>query len=221
MTQVVGLEEGHTFHNRLTHSLEVAQFARRLAEKLQREPSDVASDIELSADVAEAASLAHDIGHPPFGHIAEKELDRLLTEAGVDDGFEGNAQSFRVITKLVCHNPPYEGLDLTRATLDGVLKYPWLRQPKDLKHRKWGAYTTEEEELAWARALHPPQHEEKSLEAELMDWADEVTYAVHDAADFYRAGLIPLDRLASSKDDAERQRFLSKVFERTPNPVDT
>jgi dGTP triphosphohydrolase len=105
VTQVVGADEGYAFHNRLTHSLEVGQFARRLAEKLCAEQRELAQKSNLSPDVAEAAGLAHDIGHPPFGHVAEAELDRLVSEGDekVADGFEGNAQSFRVITKLAIH----------------------------------------------------------------------------------------------------------------------
>src|SRR5207249_8576918 len=98
----------------------------------------------LSPDVVEAAALAHDLGHPPFGHIAEKELDKLVRERGVSDGFEGNAQSFRVVTALAVRSMESDGLNLTRATLNGVLKYPWFRETSGTKkERKWGAYHTE------------------------------------------------------------------------------
>src|SRR5262245_24256313 len=94
VTQVVAADNGHVFHNRLTHSLQVAQVGRRLAEKLARKSQDVIDRAEgLDPDIVEAACLAHDLGHPPFGHIAEEELNDL---AGMSiDGFEGNAQSFR------------------------------------------------------------------------------------------------------------------------------
>ena len=94
---MVSSDEGHVFHNRLTHSLQVAQVGRRIAEKLLRDNKD----LDLDPDVVEAACLAHDIGHPPFGHIAEKELDGIATENGLKDGFEGNAQSFRIVTRLI------------------------------------------------------------------------------------------------------------------------
>jgi dGTPase len=212
VTQVLAPDEGHVFHNRLTHSLKVAQVARRLAEMLAKEQPDDAQQLGINPDVVEAAALAHDLGHPPFGHVAEEQLDQLVVRAGLEDGFNGNAQSFRIVTKLALRSPKYEGLDLTRATLNALLKYPWMRGVAGTEHSKWGAYGTEGEQLEWARALCPDGDRRKSAEAELMDWADDVTYAVHDVADFFRAGLIPLDRLA--KDLSERDRFLSEAFKR-------
>ena len=101
VTQVVSADKGYVFHNRLTHSLKVAQLARRLAEKLKAEqPNAVRKLGGLDPDVAEAAALAHDLGHPPFGHLAEEALDELCREHGLTDGFEGNAQSFRIVTNI-------------------------------------------------------------------------------------------------------------------------
>ena len=130
----------------------------------------------------------------------------------MEDGFNGNAQSFRIATNLALRSTEYPGLDLTRATLNALLKYPWSRGPTGKQHQKWGAYKTEQEQFEWARRLCPDGDQRKSAEAELMDWADDVTYAVHDVADFYRAGLIPLDRL--EKDPSERDRFLESAFRR-------
>lgn len=210
VTQVVSPDEAQVFHNRLTHSLKVAQLARRLAEKLVREQPDVVDAVGgVDPDTTEAAALAHDLGHPPFGHTAEEELRTRVSEAGLPDGFEGNAQSFRIVTRLAVRFPD-GGLNLTRATLNALLKYPWKRKPGQ---RKFGAYESDLEHFDWARAPLPPRDERKTAEAELMDWADDVTYAVHDLADFYSAGLIPLDRLSSRKDDAERVRFLKDVFD--------
>jgi dGTPase len=206
VTQVVAPTEGLIFHNRLTHTLEVGQIGRRLAEKLiteQPQLLDVVGGID--PDVVEAAALAHDLGHPPFGHVVEEELNYLVTQNGVLDGFEGNAQSFRIVTKLACRHEGFEGLNLTRATLNAILKYPWVRSPGK---KKWGAYHTEGKEFSWARELLP-HDEHKSAEAEIMDWADDVAYSVHDVEDFYRAGLIPLDRLII--DQEERQRFHEKA----------
>ena len=224
VTQVVSADHGHVFHNRLTHSLKVAQLARRIAESLQRRQPAEAGKFGLDPDAAEAAGLAHDLGHPPFGHIAEEELHRLALAAGITDGFEGNAQSFRVVTKLATSDatalrkaPKIRGLNLTRATLNGVLKYPWPHGGNDKKPNKWGAYKTEQKEFEWARAAYNgksvPVALEKAAEAEIMDWADDITYAVHDLIDFYCAGKIPLDRLADKGDD-ERTRFLTEVFAR-------
>src|SRR5208283_4236045 len=198
--------EGHVFHNRLTHSLEVAQLARRAAEKLAREQPKVARSLGgVDPDVAEAAALAHDLGHPPFGHIAEDELDRLLVKDDVKDGFNGNAQSFRIVSRLALRRAHHPGLNLTRATLNGVLKYPWLRGAGGEPSKKWGAYESDRDVFDWARKGQPGIT--RSVEAELMDWADDVTYAVHDVEDFYRAGRIPLDKLKN--DPRERDRFLS------------
>ncbi len=212
VTQVLAPDEGHVFHNRLTHSLKVAQVARRLSEMLVRAQPEAAAALGISPDVVEAAALAHDLGHPPFGHVAEEELDQLVTRAGLEDGFNGNAQSFRIVTKLALRSDEYSGLDLTRATLNALLKYPWLRGPRGKEHYKWGAYQTELEQFKWARSLCPDGDRRKSAEAELMDWADDVTYAVHDVADFFRVGLIPLDRLA--KVPSESERFLENTFKR-------
>lgn len=214
ITQVVSAERGYIFHNRLTHSLKVAQLARRIAEKLQ------AQNGRLDPDAAEAAALAHDLGHPPFGHIAEEELDSCARKAGLEDGFNGNAQSFRIVAKLAVgdavssESQPLAGLNLTRATLNGVLKYLWIFGGNDAEKDKWGAYYTEKQEFDWARTDAPPKG--KSVEAEIMDWADDITYAVHDLIDFFCAGLIPLDRLADENDKTEFNLFLAKVFSRRP-----
>jgi dGTPase len=199
VTQVVLAGEGHLFHNRLTHSLKVAQIGRRIAEMLLRSsrgsPSEVLTLRQLGGldpDVVETAGLAHDLGHPPFGHIAEQELDKLVRESGVSDGFEGNAQTFRIVTKLALVLDDTEGLNLTRATLNAILKYPWLHQGGA---RKWGAFATELDDFQWTRKGSGLADRRRSLEAEIMDWADDIAYAVHDVEDFYRAGFIPLERL--------------------------
>jgi dGTPase len=160
----------------------------------------------LDPDIVEAAALAHDLGHPPFGHIAETELNALVSE-GELDGYEGNAQTFRILTKLDVRFEDTLGLDLTRATLSAVSKYPWRREEEGKRSKKWGAYASENDEFAWSRAHLPKaRRETQTLEARIMDWADDIAYAVHDLEDFYRAGLVPLDRLKS--DPAERHRFL-------------
>jgi dGTPase len=116
VTQVVHAAEGHAFHNRLTHSLKVAQFGRRITQRFLAHQPALASF--LNADVVETACLAHDLGHPPFGHVGEEELNRSLTsDYGVADGYEGNAQSFRIVTKLAVRSDKHEGLNLTRASL--------------------------------------------------------------------------------------------------------
>lgn len=219
VTQVVDPSEGYVFHNRLTHTLKVAQIARRLAEKLSTEQKEVAELWgEIEPEVVEAAALAHDLGHPPFGHVAEDTLDRLIVKEGDADGFEGNPQSFRIINKLAVRRVDSQGLNLTRASLGAMLKYPWFRETSGDRSKKWGAYHTEEEEFLWARKLFPPSDDRRSAEAELMDWADDIAYAVHDMEDFYRAGFIPLHLLVKYED--ERNAFLSKIESDLENRVE-
>ena len=211
ITQVTASEVGRPFHTRLTHTLKVAQVARRSAERLKAMLKDGELDgsaaalvAALNVDATEAAALGHDIGHPPFGHLAETVLNKAAHDAG---GFEGNAQSFRVLTRLALR-APYEGLDLSRRTLNGVLKYPWpVSHEHHKRGRKWGVYSSDEETFEDVRKCSVAR--ERSIEACLMDWADDVTYAVHDLDDFTRAGLIPLDQLAS--DPRERERFADRL----------
>jgi dGTPase len=212
VTQVTAPESGHTFHNRLSHSLKVAQVARRNAERLQKlvkskEITGAAARLvrSMDPDAVEASALAHDLGHPPFGHLAETVLHKKASEH-VADGFEGNAQSFRIVTRLSVRDSK-PGLDLTRGTLDGLLKYPWRHWPTDpskpgKRSHKWGYYEDDFEAFDFAREYWPGETDHtlpgRSIEAEVMDWADDLTYAVHDVDDFFRAGLIPLDRLRAS-----------------------
>jgi dGTPase len=199
VTQVFGTSEGHTFHNRLTHSIKAAQIARSIA----RQPS---LRDKVDADVVEAAALAHDLGHPPFGHAGESELDALLTTHGVPDGYEGNAQNLRIVTQLSRVRSEFRGLNLTRATLNALMKYPWLRDrdEKSKKHKKWNVYSTEQRFFDFARSRS--EGERKSPSAQVMEWADDIAYGVHDIEDAVRAGMIPLSELLN--DAGERDRFL-------------
>jgi dGTPase len=135
--------------------------------------------------------LAHDLGHPPFGHIGEKVLNELVEDHGQSGGFEGNAQSFRIITKLAVRLPDEDkpGLDLTRATLNATLKYPWMWDNKGKAAKKWSAYKSEKEDFDFARAGTPEK--QPCLEAALMDWCDDVAYSAHDLEDFQRCSAIP------------------------------
>lgn len=212
VTQVADSGEGRVFHNRMTHTLKVAQVARRLAEKLKLEQPDVAEALELDPDVVQAAALAHDLGHPPFGHIAEKELDALVRQHGLVDGYEGNPQSFRILTKLEPSGRGYPGLNLTRATLNAILKYPKLRQMKGKGNRKWGAYWTEREIFEWVR--EGAGNERRSVEAELMDWADDITFSLHDVEDFYKAGLISPTMFRADVTENEASAYMNEVLSR-------
>jgi dGTPase len=215
ITQVVSAETGHVFHNRLTHSLQVSQVGRRLAEKLVAKQPELAKHYGIEVDAVEAACLAHDLGHPPFGHLAESALNRLAGDA--IEGFEGNAQSFRILTELAFRSDEYSGLNLTYQTLRGVLKYPWTyRNRPDNNRNKWGAYSTELGAFNHATLNSLGGPVPRTPEAEIMDWADDLTYAIHDVEDFYRAGLIPLHLLRPPQKGtapvAERDVFLAYVW---------
>jgi dGTPase len=206
----------HAFHHRLTHTLQVAQVGRSLAEKLHKHNAAEAAALGLNPDAVEASCLAHDLWHPPFGHAGEETLNRLMGAEA--EGFEGNAQSFRIVSELAFSSNAFVGLNLTRATLRGILKYPWT-YAKRKKPIKWGAYQSEIVSFEHATGDRDGGPVPESRESRLLDWADDLTYSVHDVEDFYRAGLIPLHLLRPPIDkkcpaDREREQFLRYVLSR-------
>ncbi|GAA4553371.1 dGTP triphosphohydrolase [Pseudonocardia xishanensis] len=240
VTQVVSPNgSGLLLHNRLTHSLQVAQVARAIAERLRAEfGPEVETLGGCDPDVVEAAALAHDLGHPPFGHLGEQVLDRLARDRlGLTDGFEGNAQSFRIVTTIDLHGPGRTGLGLTTAVRAAVLKYPWTRHSypnphpstADLPPRgggplpgtdgsaKFSAYRTELGELQAARTPFPVGSWQQTIEASVMDTADDIAYAIHDVEDFHRVGVLQQAGVAAELRGWERSRSRASEWSEGPS----
>ncbi|MGO1056402.1 deoxyguanosinetriphosphate triphosphohydrolase family protein [Crossiella sp. CA198] len=236
VTQVISPSgSGLLVHNRLTHSIKVAQVARAIAERLRRNPfhADLVDKLGgCEPDVVEAAALAHDLGHPPFGHLGEQVLDRLARHRlGLPDGFEGNAQSFRIVTTTDVRGPAAVGLDLTVAVRAAMLKYPWTRlshpdphprtmpqpprgagEPADSPgtgSAKFSVYVSEIDDMLQARL---PFHGripdwQQTVEASVMDTADDIAYAIHDLEDFHRVGVLQHATVAAELDVWQREQL--------------
>ncbi|WP_440959468.1 deoxyguanosinetriphosphate triphosphohydrolase [Oceanicaulis sp. LC35] len=175
-TQVFVAHEGDAYRTRLTHSLEVSQIARTLARALQ-----------VDEDLAEASALAHDLGHPPFGHSGEDALSESMVDFG---GFDHNAQTLRVVTKLETRYPEFEGLNLAWETLEGVVKHngPLMKAGDDPKVLPWGfrAYP------GW-QALE--LHTHAGIEGQIAALSDDIAYNNHDIDDGLRSGILKIEQL--------------------------
>lgn len=180
-TQVFGVYEGDFFRTRLTHSLEVSQIAK-----------GVALALGADTDLVEAICLAHDLGHPPFGHTGEQVLHELMREYG---GFEGNAQTFRILTRLERKHSSYEGLNLTYQTLDGVLKYKTCIDASTIAMSPDGpvkGFYACDYDIVSTVTQATRTGAERSFECQIMDVADDIAYSVHDLEDSLKAGLISI-----------------------------
>lgn len=192
-TQVMEAGQEDFPRTRLTHSLEVAQVGRELGAALGCDP-----------DLVDTACLSHDLGHPPFGHNGETALNELAKDIG---GFEGNAQSFRLLTRLEpkafdIFNGPRAGrsigLNLTRAALDAASKYPWTKRDGQVK---FGVYDDDADVFEWVR--NDRIDDATCFEAQVMDWSDDVSYCVHDVEDAVFAGHVNIDILKSKTGRSE------------------
>ncbi|GAA1412592.1 dGTPase [Glutamicibacter uratoxydans] len=216
VTQVIPQAgSGTLVHNRLTHSLKVSAVARSIAIRLRTSDEKTRSLVEhlggCDPVVVQAAAAAHDLGHPPFGHLGEQELDRVARGfLRLPDGFEGNAQTFRILTALDSCDATARGMNLTRAVRAAVLKYPWTRNewralaplsPELLPRGvgtdpaagalKYSAYDIEAHEMGDVLSVFPTiAKHQQTIESSVMDIADDIAYAVHDLDDFYRAGVL-------------------------------
>ena len=200
-TQVFWSGEYDFYRTRLTHSLEVAQIGRSICCFLNETSDLLRSDYFIDSNLVEAACLSHDLGHPPFGHAGEKTLNSLMSEYG---GFEGNAQTLRLLTDLIFTDKK-DGMNPTRAFADSVLKYKtlWGELCKgEVKPKNHFLYTEQQGVLDWVFdgndfpiELTPGKARDsfRSIECQIMDWADDTAYSLNDLADSVRAGFLNIE----------------------------
>src|SRR5437867_9273330 len=218
-TQVFGIGQADFYRTRLTHSIEAAQLARAIANNLLIEQPELSRC--LTSELAEAATLAHDLGHPPFGHAGEETLDSCMLEVSrrarlrgkAALRFEGNAQTFHILIAAEPKSPDYPGLNLTRATLAGVMKYPY---EQDIGNDKF-IFASDAASANWALQgggeLLPARQRKKGLRpaisftCQVLDWADDCAYSIHDIEDALQAQFLRPGDLADA-------RFAGRVAER-------
>jgi len=203
-TQVFLSGEYDFYRTRLTHSMEVAQIGRSICHYLRTRGGPLKDDFFIDSDLVEAVCLAHDLGHPPFGHSGERTLQELMVKWG---GFEGNAQTLHLLTATLYQNETsVRGMQATRALLDGVLKYKKLFREFPKPPQNHFLYDPQAEVRAFVlggakipRALHAGEKLNgfKSVECQIMDWADDAAYSLNDIVDGVRAGFLTIERIES------------------------
>ena len=200
-TQVFQSGEYDFYRTRLTHSIEVGQIGRSICSYLKKTSNCLGEDFYVDPHLVEAICLSHDLGHPPFGHNGEKTLNRLMRPFG---GFEGNAQTLRLITETIYSDfTKRSGMRPSRALLDGVLKYKSLFSERDKPEnhflyddqKPYLDFVFEGQDLHSALKTLEDKNGFKSLECQIMDWADDTAYCIHDLADGIRAEFITIDKL--------------------------
>ena len=229
-TQVFQSGEYDFYRTRLTHSIEVAKIGRSICEYLRASSDHLNDRFYIDADLTEAVGLAHDLGHPPFGHIGERKLNELMHVHG---GFEGNAQTLRILTELIYERPgATKGIAPTRAFLDGVMKYKALHRECISTHADGSSEYPEhhfiyDEQVNWRHTifdddtlpeeLTTPQalNAFKSIECQVMDWADDTAYSLNDIVDGIHARYINVGSLkewATSQDlNSEQTALINKL----------
>jgi len=219
-TQVFFSGEYDFYRTRLTHSIEVAQIGRSICHRLNRTSPLLRPGYEIDPDLVEAACLSHDIGHPPYGHTGERTLHRLMRDLG---GFEGNAQTLRILTKILFG--PDRGMNPTRALADGVLKYKTLygevagQKHHFLYREQAGVLDFVVAGQSFPDALPPGKSRNgfRSIECQIMDWADDTAYSLNDIADGIEAGFISVDKLEAW---AEGQSLRTEESDRIGELID-
>lgn len=223
-TQVFQSGEYDFYRTRLTHSIEVAKIGRSICEYLLHRSNLLSRDFHIDPDLTEAICLAHDLGHPPFGHIGERKLNELMTDYG---GFEGNAQTLRILTELIYERPDRtKGIAPTRAFLDGVLKYKatysdWrdARGVTPENHFIYDEQAPCREKvlggLEVPEALRTPEaiNQFKSIECQIMDWADDTAYSLHDIVDGIHARYINVGSLTEWASEQSLNQEQARLIE--------
>lgn len=210
-TQVFLSGEFDFYRTRLTHSIEVSQIGRSIVNHLNRTSPDLGDDFHIDQDLVESICLAHDIGHPSFGHAGEQVLNELMLESG---GFEGNAQNLRILVDLFYRDgSQWSGMNPTRAFLDGMLKYKTLfRDSKEKKNHFIFDFQKDildfvSPDMAFADcfSIEKELNSFKSVECRIMDWADDIAYSIHDLDDGIRAGFITVKKVRNWIDAKEEE----------------